>query len=92
MFLIISYDITDDKRRLAVANLLLNHGAQRVQYSVFECHITERNLTVLRRKLGRAMDAEADSIRFYPLCENCQPKIELMGVAQPSTPPGLRII
>lgn len=92
MFLVISYDIPDNKRRLKIANLLLNYGAERVQYSVFECHITERNLTVLRRKLQRVLEDAEDSVRFYSLCENCQPKIELMGVARPSTQPGLRIL
>jgi CRISPR-associated protein Cas2 len=40
-FVVVSYDITDDKRRVRMAKTLLGYG-QRVQYSVFEAHLTQR--------------------------------------------------
>ena len=43
MFIVISYDIPADKRRTKLAQLLENYG-QRVQYSVFECLLTGRQL------------------------------------------------
>lgn len=92
MFLLISYDIPDDRRRLKVARSLLDFGGHRVQYSVFECYITPRNLQGLQQRLGRVVDLEQDSIRFYSLCEKCQPKVILMGVAEPIEEPGLLII
>lgn len=92
MFIIVSYDITNDKRRLKVAKLLLDYGGHRVQRSVFECHITERNLDRLRQRLARLYDEKEDSIRFYFLCENCQPKLLLLGLATPTEEPGLLII
>jgi len=92
MFLVISYDIPNDKRRLKIARLLLDFGGERVQYSVFECHITERNLARLRERAAKVLNKEEDSLRFYQLCENCQPKVVLMGVAKASAEPGLRII
>lgn len=92
MFILISYDIPDNKRRLKIANTLLDFGGERVQYSVFECHITERNLGRLQTRLGKVMDKEEDSIRFYPLCEVCKPKVVLLGIAKPTEEPGLRIL
>jgi CRISPR-associated protein Cas2 len=92
MFILISYDIPDNKRRLKIANTLLDFGGERVQYSVFECHITERNLGRLQARLGKVMDKAEDSIRFYPLCEACRPKVVLLGIAQPTEEPGLRIL
>lgn len=92
VFLVISYDIPDDKRRLKLSRLLLDHGGERVQYSVFECHITQRNLERLRQRIERIYDAEKDSVRFYFLCESCRPKALYMGVAKPVEEPGLIIL
>ncbi len=37
---VVSYDIGSDKLRNKVAKVLLGYG-NRVQYSVFECHISQ---------------------------------------------------
>ncbi|RME51568.1 MAG: CRISPR-associated endonuclease Cas2 [Caldilineae bacterium] len=92
MFIVISYDVPDNKRRLKIARLLLDFGGERVQRSVFECYITPRNLERLHARLAKIVNEEEDSVRFYTLCENCQPKVVLIGVAQPIEEPGLRII
>jgi CRISPR-associated protein Cas2 len=92
LFVVISYDIVDDRRRLKVAKALLDFGGERVQRSVFECYLTLAHLEQLRQRLGRLYAEEEDSIRLYVLCEHCRPKAMRMGVAQPSEEPGLRII
>jgi CRISPR-associated protein Cas2 len=92
VFVVISYDIPDDKRRLKVAKLLLDYGGQRVQWSVFECYITNRNLDRLRERLLKVFNAEQDSIRFYRLCDACHPRIVFLGKARPIDEPGLMII
>ena len=92
MFILISYDVPDNKRRPKIANTLLDFGGERVQYSVFECHITQRNLERLQARLNKLIDKEEDSIRFYPLCESCRPKVLLLGIAKPTEEPGLRIL
>lgn len=38
---LVSYDITSDRRRRRIANLLENYG-KRIQYSVFECYLDEK--------------------------------------------------
>lgn len=92
MFVVISYDIADDKRRLKTARLLLDFGAARVQNSVFECHLTPPHLERLRARLARLHKPEEDSIRIYHLCESCRPKAILIGLAQPTPEPGLLIV
>lgn len=92
MFLVISYDIIDNKRRLKVSNTLLDYGGQRVQKSVFEVHITPKNFGQLEERLQTCYNEEEDSIRIYLLCENCQPKVKMLGVAEPTDEPGLLII
>jgi CRISPR-associated protein Cas2 len=78
MFYIISYDISDDKRRLQVAEILKDFGT-RVQYSVFECILTEDQFLVLLRRLRSHLDLAADSLRCYRLCQACVDEIIVEG-------------
>jgi CRISPR-associated protein Cas2 len=76
--IIVSYDITDDQKRARVAKILKDYGS-RVQYSVFECRISEKQLDDLKNRLTKAIDLKEDSIRFYSLCQECIKKIILIG-------------
>jgi len=79
MYVVISYDIQADKRRLAIHKALKDYGVW-VQYSVFECDLKKEEFLKLRQRLKKLISGEAeDSIRFYLLCEACQPKIERIG-------------
>jgi CRISPR-associated protein Cas2 len=78
MLVAISYDTPDDKRRRKIAKLLLSVG-NRVQYSVFEAHLDNRDLTRLRTKIRRVIDENADSVRFYNLGEDYQNRISIEG-------------
>jgi len=91
-FIIVSYDIVEDRRRLKVAKLLLDFGGRRVQRSVFECYITPANLDRLRQRVERLIEAKEDSVRFYRLCDECLAVVERIGVAEPIDEPGLLII
>lgn len=83
MFVVISYDITDDKRRSRIFKALKNFG-QWMQYSIFECDLDKANLLRLKDRLDRLIDAQAgDSIRFYFLCETCKRQVERIGGEQP---------
>jgi CRISPR-associated protein Cas2 len=79
MYIVISYDIKDDKRRLKIHKALKDYGAW-VQYSVFECHLKKEEFLRLRHRLKKLLgDDHTDSIRFYELCEECKRKIERIG-------------
>lgn len=79
MYIVISYDIEDDKRRTRIHRILKNF-AQWVQYSVFECDVSRAQYLVLRHRLDDAINkAEGDSVRLYFLCEDCQRKVERIG-------------
>ena len=75
---VIAYDISDDDRRTRLAHLLEGHG-RRVQYSVFECQLGERELLRLRRDMLRVIDPSTDSIRIYGLCGRCRAALEVLG-------------
>ena len=85
MFVLITYDVNitsshGAKRLRNVAKECKNYG-KRVQNSVFECILTEIQLTVLRNKLSKIIDTTQDSIRFYILGNNWQRKIETLGIS-----------
>jgi CRISPR-associated protein Cas2 len=78
-YYIISYDIPDDKRRSKIADILEGHGDRR-QYSVFECHLTDKQMQRLWKKLEKATDPSQDSILVYTLCKACVKKARALGV------------
>lgn len=81
---LVSYDITSDKRRKKIANILENYG-KRIQYSVFECNLdTKRYKKLYQEIMKETADMTDGSVRFYYLCENCVPKMRLIGQEQPS--------
>lgn len=81
MFVVVSYDITNDRRRLKVKKTLEGFG-ERVQYSVFECRLKRQDLQRLKKRLKGLIRAEEDDVRFYPLCEQCVPRIIPLGKAE----------
>lgn len=83
MFILITYDVNitsvDGAKRLRnVAKTCLNYG-KRVQYSVFECVLTESQYIVLKYNLENVIDTVEDSVRFYRLGTNWKRKVETIG-------------
>jgi len=77
-FVVVSYDISSDRRRSRVCKLLKDYG-ERVQYSVFECLLRPDDLKRLRERLKPLLVPEEDDVRFYRLCENCRRKATVWG-------------
>ncbi|HED03223.1 MAG TPA: CRISPR-associated endonuclease Cas2 [Candidatus Fraserbacteria bacterium] len=82
MFIIISYDIQDDRRRTKIMKTLKDYG-QWVQYSVFECKLEKMNYLKMKARLDKLICPEEDSVRFYFLCEKDVARIERLGGVQP---------
>jgi CRISPR-associated protein Cas2 len=78
MYLMISYDIGSNKRRQKMHDLLRCYGKW-IQYSVFECRLTEPQFKALRQRMKTLIN-EDDNIRIYRLCGDCQGRIEQLGV------------
>ena len=81
MYIVVSYDISEDKRRTKIHSILKSYG-QWMQYSVFECNLTDTQYAKLRSRLGKVIKPDCDSIRFYFLCACCQGKVERIGGEQ----------
>lgn len=83
MFIVVSYDISDDKRRTKIMKTLRDFG-HHVQYSVFECDLKPQVYERMRQRLKRFITDKDDSLRFYFLDEDAVKKIEVIGA------PGVR--
>ena len=62
MFVVVSYDMPEDKRRIKVMRALKNYGAH-VQYSVFECALKEAAYKKMRARLADLISPRHDSVR-----------------------------
>ena len=87
MLVLVTYDVRTEtlegRRRLRrVAEACQSYG-QRVQYSVFECLVGEKELAMLRHRLMAEMEKEEDSIRLYFVDEEARRKTEHYGVGKP---------
>lgn len=89
---LVSYDIRDDKRWRAAYKQLRGRG-ERVQYSLFRCHLTRTELEALRWELERILDA-ADDLLVVHLCPRCAAGVEVRGQRErwDEPPPHFRII
>ena len=80
-FYVISYDIKDDKRRMRVFKLMRNFGT-RVQFSVFECILSDEKTNELVKKIGEIIKTDEDSIRMYYIPDSLKSKIRIIGVGE----------
>ncbi len=78
MFYVITYDISDDKRRNKLAKILKDFG-ERVQFSVFECNLNDKLLERFLKRAEKVMDIKEDSLRVYELTEEQKQKVKVYG-------------
>ena len=63
---LVCYDIRDDYRLARVAKTMRGYG-DRIQYSIFECQLSEMDLVRCRLALSRVIDHRKDQILFVDL-------------------------
>jgi CRISPR-associated protein Cas2 len=83
MFVLVTYDVStitkEGRRRLRrVARVCSDYG-QRVQKSVFECTLSEKELLLLRGRLLDEIKEDEDSLRLYRLNANFGEVVESHG-------------
>ena len=80
---LVSYDVDTTsaagRRRLRKVAKICTAFGQRVQYSVFECRVSDRELEKLRRKLLDVLEPAEDSLRIYRLRQPREEHLEVHG-------------
>lgn len=87
MLILVTYDVSTvekagRKRLRRVARACEDYGT-RVQKSVFECQVGQKEWVNLRDRLLREVKEEEDSLRFYFLDERAVLRTEHHGVKEP---------
>ncbi|WP_413176321.1 CRISPR-associated endonuclease Cas2 [Anabaena azotica] len=82
MFYLVCYDIVNNSRRQKISQLLEAYGL-RVQKSVFECVLDEKQYQNLSQRLLRLVNKREDQVRFYPLSANTRTKVVVLGIQPP---------
>ena len=86
MLHLIAYDIREPKRLRKIAAVCLDFGI-RVEYSVFECDLSESDFDAFWNRLKDTMDENDDRILAYRICGSCVTRIESMGdIVRPCKP------
>ena len=62
-FFLVSYDISDDKRRSRIARLMLGYG-ERIQQSVFCCQLNKREMLRLQEEIKQLIHHADDQVLF----------------------------
>ena len=84
MIIIISYDIINSSKRNRIVRILREYGT-RVQKSVFECDVSEKDRLDIFSRLSQVMESleeVKDSIRFYKVCEKCLSQTRIIGTGK----------
>jgi CRISPR-associated protein Cas2 len=84
---VVSYDISDDRRRDQVFRTLYGYG-NHAQYSVFFCELSDVELVRLRSTLRGLIHHQEDQVMIIDLGSNTQPLEEGLEVlGRPYRPP-----
>lgn len=75
---VISYDISSNKRRARTARVLSDFGT-RVQFSVFECELSPKQVADLQERLAAVAGPASDSLRIYAICDACAKRVTCVG-------------
>ena len=83
-FVVVVYDISDDRRRTRLHNALLDFGTP-VQYSVFECWLDSKRLKKMQARVDKVIRPRKDHVRYYFLCAACAAKVQTTQAGEMTT-------
>jgi|GEM_PF-446955 len=67
MYLLLIYDISDDRIRTKIANACQDYGLDRIQYSAFEGRLARTHQEELMLKIKRLLGRQTGNIRLMPI-------------------------
>lgn len=69
MTVLVLYDIANDRKRTKAADVCLDYGLSRIQYSAFLGEISSTRREELLAKLRRLLTGADARVHVFPLCE-----------------------
>mgnify|MGYP001215711504 CR=1 FL=1 len=69
MFCIVIYDIPDDRERAKIADICLDYGLERIQYSAFFGELSHNQKETLFKKAKRVIGDNPGNFQIFPVCE-----------------------
>ena len=78
MFVLVAYDIADNKRLQRIAKIMEDYG-DRVQYSVFEMEVDRSTFRQMRQRTENVLEEDEDGVKYFFLCERCAGRVEVLG-------------
>jgi len=87
MIIVAGYDVNTEtvkgRRRLRRVALVCKDFGQRVQKSVFECKVGDKEWVKFKARLLAEIEEKEDSLRFYFIDEAAQRRTEHYGLGRP---------
>lgn len=77
-FVVVVYDISNDKRRSKLHKRLKDFGSP-VQFSVFECLLDSKGIQRMKAAVNKVIRPRLDHVRYYVLCNSCRQRVEVTG-------------
>lgn len=78
MSYIVSYDISDDKRRRKISKYLGGWG-NRIQESVFICKISNGDFTDFLNGFDDFINTKCDHVAIFRQCASCDKEMHILG-------------
>jgi CRISPR-associated protein Cas2 len=69
MKVLLIYDIPDDRVRGKIANLCLDYGLDRIQYSAFQGELQRTHQEELIMRVKKRLGKKPGDVRLVPICE-----------------------
>jgi CRISPR-associated protein Cas2 len=93
LWYLVSYDVREPDRLRRTYRLLQGYGRS-VQYSIFRCRLSRRQLERLRWELSRVLQTD-DGLMIASLCASCAARVIVRNPRVqwvPEPPPTFRVI
>ncbi|MEW6187834.1 MAG: CRISPR-associated endonuclease Cas2 [Thermodesulfobacteriota bacterium] len=91
MYILVSYDIVENKTRTRVMKHLKNFGT-RIQLSVFECDLDDSLYQKMKDGVEKLIDPKKDRVRYYRLCKSCIDRVVISGWGEIKEDEGFELI
>jgi CRISPR-associated protein Cas2 len=85
MFVVVAYDISENKTRTKLHRTLRRFG-DRVQFSVFACILTNEMFEQMHKEVAEVLEyKQVGRVRYYEICESCRRRTVTLGQAFTTT-------